>query len=372
MDSITPWITFETSPGGSTVTQHEPCFVALDAIADGRTPSFVTLVGKRSKSTLLEQLLGNGAAIATHKDVYLRTSPKLTHNSTPMVVVDCGIASSQPQNPGAVVSPASSSTQWSLPITRDVTADFCSRILAPFASVICCFVTDLGGPRATARWLARQIHATPTHDLAATPRLLLVVETSSDAFDESIAVNKARDLLLAAIQGGSHEPGLDYINKHFSSIEVLGIHSHRSIAVRSRALKRRLQGMSEAAMSDRLAASAQFDLVHFKTLTRRALDHWCSQKSAPFRFSLASRPLGFTSTNFKHCLQDFLGQLPSQAWLWHFAAPLVASSLLLASFPPHAHGTSTPTQLTHLLTMHKNLHLIIFSMSSILQLVSQR
>ncbi|EOA89665.1 uncharacterized protein SETTUDRAFT_37330 [Exserohilum turcica Et28A] len=29
--------------------------------------------------------------------------------------------------------------------------------------------------------------------------------------------------------------------------------------------------------------------------------------------------------------------MPSQAWLWHFAAPLIASALLLASYPPGAH-----------------------------------
>jgi hypothetical protein len=344
MDSSTPWITFETSPGGSTVTQHESCFDALDTISNSCTPSFVTLIGKRSKSTLLERLLGNGAAVATHKDVYLRTSTKLTQNSTPMVVIDCGIASAQFQDPGVLGSPASSSTQWSLPITRDVTANFCGRILAPFTSVLCCFVTDLGGPRATAMWLARQINAPLTHDLASTPRLLLVVETTSHAFDESVAVNKARGLLLAALRELGHESGLECIDKHFSSIQVLGIHSHRSIANRAQALKRRLHEMSDLAMRDRLADSAQFKFAHFKVLVHKALDHWCSQSTAPFRFSLASRPLGFTTRALDHCLEDFLSQLPSQAWLWHFAAPLIASSLLLASYPPHAHGTLPPVK----------------------------
>lgn len=371
MDSNTPWITFETSPGGSTVTQNEICFEALDAISSNSTPTFVTLVGKRSKSSLLDRLLGNGTATSPHRDIYLRTSPQLTHNSTPMVVLDCGIASAQPTIPGTVVLPPSSSTQWSLPITRDITASFCSRILAPFTSVFCCFVTDLGGPRATAKWLARQMNATPTHDLGASPRLLLVMETSSDAFDESIAVNKAKALLLAAIQNGSKNRDLDYINRHFSSIEVLGIQSRRSIAVRARKLKRRLQGMSDAAVYDRVASSAQFSLSHFVTLTKRALDHWSSHGSAPFRFSLASRPLGFTNESFDHCLQDFLSQLPSQAWLWHFAAPLVASSLVLASYPPHAHGMYNSAQLLQVLTMQKDLRLIISSTSFMLQLANQ-
>ncbi|RAQ98955.1 FabD/lysophospholipase-like protein [Stemphylium lycopersici] len=30
--------------------------------------------------------------------------------------------------------------------------------------------------------------------------------------------------------------------------------------------------------------------------------------------------------------------MPSQAWLWHFAAPLIASALLLASYLPNAHN----------------------------------
>jgi hypothetical protein len=30
--------------------------------------------------------------------------------------------------------------------------------------------------------------------------------------------------------------------------------------------------------------------------------------------------------------------MPSQAWLWHFAAPIIALALLLASYPPNSHS----------------------------------
>jgi hypothetical protein len=30
--------------------------------------------------------------------------------------------------------------------------------------------------------------------------------------------------------------------------------------------------------------------------------------------------------------------MPSQSWLWHFAAPIIASALLLSSYPPRSHS----------------------------------
>ncbi|RII24876.1 hypothetical protein CUC08_Gglean005691 [Alternaria sp. MG1] len=244
---------------------------------------------------------------------------------------------SQPPNPSAARS-ATPATSWSLPEIRNVSATLCARVFSPFSSVICCFVSDLGGPKAVANWLADFADAATARDLPTVPRILLVVETTSDTFDESIATSKA----IAHLQQASHtndcvhENQLDHLN--IGEIEVLGLQSYKSTAARARALKRRLLAMSEKSMKERAGKLTQFNHTHVQALTKRALGHISTKIDEPFQLANASRSKGFTTSLLEACLSDFFLQLPSQAWLWHFAAPLVASALLLASYPPGAHN----------------------------------
>jgi hypothetical protein len=204
--------------------------------------------------------------------------------------------------------------------------------------VICCFVSDLGGLKAVANWLADFADAATARDLPTVPRILLVVETTLDTFDESIATSKA----IAHLQQASHtndcvhENQLDHLN--IGEIEVLGLQSYKSTAARARALKRRLLAMSEKSMKERAGKLTQFNHTHVQALTKRALGHISTKIDEPFQLANASRSKGFTTSLLEACLSDFFLQLPSQAWLWHFAAPLVASALLLASYPPGAHS----------------------------------
>jgi hypothetical protein len=96
--------------------------------------------------------------------------------------------------------------------------------------------------------------------------------------------------------------------------------------------------MSEASMEERASDFTQFSYPHFQALAKQALSQISTDITKPLRFAGASRPRGFTTDLLEACLSDFLLQMPSQAWLWHFAAPLVASALLLASYPPNAHS----------------------------------
>ena len=192
-----PWITFETSRSGNIVTHYEPELrpalseSQADNVERNYRPSFVTFVGRRSKAILLDRLLGGDLAVPVHKEVYLWSLPR-QNGSPPCVIIDCGMqnSQSQPPNPSAARS-ATPATSWSLPEIRNVSATLCARVFSPFSSVICCFVSDLGGPKAVANWLADFADAATARDLPTVPRILLVVETTSDTFDESIATSKA-------------------------------------------------------------------------------------------------------------------------------------------------------------------------------------
>jgi hypothetical protein len=265
--SSLPWITFETSPGGNTVTYHEPLPSEADAsaiaIENGCRPSFVTFVGRRSKTTLLDRLLGGDVAIPVHKQVYLWSLPRQS-GCTPLVVIDCGMqnSQSQPPNPAAATN-SMAATSWSLPEIRNVNATLCGRVFSSFSSVICCFVSDLGGPKAVAKWLAELASGMAAPDLPTMPRILLVVETSSDTFDERIAANKATVHLHQALQSNDCIQEGSPSRLNIGEIEVLGLQLSKSTPARARALKRRLLAMSNVAIRERARDYTQFSYAHF-------------------------------------------------------------------------------------------------------------
>lgn len=308
----TPWITFETSPSGNIVTCHEPPpsgsslqETQASAIEDYSRPSFVTFVGRRSKAILLDKLLRAELAVPVHREVYLWSLPR-QRGCAPLVVIDSGMQNSLSQHPSPTIAAAATpATSWSLPEVGNFNATLCGKVFFPFSSVICCFVSNIGGPRAVAKWLADLADAVAVRDLPTLPRILLVVETKSDTFDERIAANKATAHLKQALR-------TDCIPEHKSSlqnireIEVLGLQSYKSTLLRARALKRRLLAMSEASMIERASDCTQFSYAHFHVLTRQALSQMSTDITAPFKFAGASRLVGFTTELLEACLTDFL------------------------------------------------------------------
>ncbi|KAF2849419.1 FabD/lysophospholipase-like protein [Plenodomus tracheiphilus IPT5] len=338
MTSI-PWLTFVTSPAGNTLTYHEP--LTDPALEVGCKPSIVTFVGRRSKTTLLNQMLGDTVSVPVHKDVFLWSSPQSRSlgGCAPLLVIDCGVQNSdrQPLNP-AYSDPTRAQESWPMPGISNFNAALCGRIFLPFSSVLCCFVSDLGGPKAAARWLADLSMAPKSSYLPLLPRVLLIVETTSDTFDEMVAAKKFRVHLEKAMRWDKAEAEHDIRRPFAGSIEVLGLHSCKSNVLRARAFKRRLIAMCDASTRERASLFVQFSYTHFLSLTKQMIARFSSNDTSPFQLAKASRAHGFSTSLLESCLTDFLQQLPSQAWLWHFAAPIIASALLLSSYPPRAHS----------------------------------
>jgi hypothetical protein len=347
MDAL-PWLTLRTIPGGKIVTFHEPVISPSNAISHDCRPSYITLVGKRSKTVLLNELLGETSSLSVHKDVYLRSSPKFRANHSSLVIIDSGVQGTR--LPGfETLRAAGKEVSWTLPSrVKDFNAVLRAKVFSTFSGVICYFVNDLGGLTAIVNWLAEQVNAPALSDLPTLPRVLLVLETSSVTFDESVVAHKITRLLRDALKQ-SKQPHESLIaqretERHFAGLEVIGLQSAQSNVAQARALKKRLLAMSTASMRERESTNTVFSLRHFLDLSKQVLSHICSDLEYPFHLARAARPRGFTTELFEHCLIDFLDQLPSQAWLWHFAAPIIASAMLLASYPPGAHGRSLHTR----------------------------
>jgi len=336
-----PWLTFVTSPGGNTLTYHEPPLSQLDpALRNDCKPSIVTFVGRRSKTVLLNQMLGDTVTVPVHRDVFLWSSPRLRTlgGCAPLLVIDCGVQNSkvQPLNP-ALSDPTRAQTSWTVPKISNFNAALCGRVFSPFSNVLCCFVNDLGGPKAVSRWLADLSAVPRSSDLPLVPRVLLIVETTSDTFDETVAAHR----FVAHVEDAIRSYGKDaeqYTTRPFEgSMEVLGLHSSKSNAHRAQTLKRRLVAMCDMSTRERASTLTQFSCGHFLSLTKQMMACF-SNNTNDFQLASATRARGFSTSLLESCLVDFLQQLPSQVWLWHFAAPIIASALLLSSYPPRAHS----------------------------------
>lgn len=341
-----PWITLR----GNNVTLHEPIIDASNAVLPDSKPSYVVFVGKLSKTILLDELFGgprHTGSLPVHRDVYLRSSPKLRADRTPLVIIDSGVQGRRPPDSG--IRTVTKETSWTfLTDTNDYNATLCARVFSVFSSVICYFVHDLGGLKATAARLAKEVilNDTMTSDSQARPRVLLVLPTSSDSFQEIVAAHKVTKLVTKALrlagQYGDSAVAQQQVHRHFAGLEVIALQSNKSSAVQAKALRHRLLAMSQASMQERASTFALFNFRHFLDLSKKLLGLVCSDPGRTQTLSLAhaSRSCGFSTSLLEHCLTDLLQQIPSQAWLWHFVAPLIASALMLASYPPGAHGES--------------------------------
>lgn len=336
-----PWITSENSPSGNTLTQYD----IIDIHDPNNTikPSIVTMVGRRSKTVILESMLKPQESIAVHRQIYLRLSRKANGSDPPFLFIDCGIprARTPPYTTSKIQERTSSS--WNLPLSENIPETLCSRIFAPFSSIIVLFASDLGGQRVVAEWLARQLVSSAPSDLPIAPLILIVVETKSRTFDEDTAAAKIISLVTRFMShlSGHNNDQASCKENHFSgvrNISIMGLPSSLPTRDRAKVFKKRLLQLSLRADKVRKNMSVQFSLTHFQALSKQALSHWAQGSvGKPFAFARGSRPNGFSTDLLASCVKDFIDQMPSQSWLWHVAIPLIASSLFMSSYPPGAH-----------------------------------
>jgi hypothetical protein len=329
-----PWITFRNAPNGGVLTQDGQ--ITEDRLDAGHVrPSIITVVGRKLKTTLLEQFLGT-LSIPVHQQVYLRALPKRRGGPTPVVIIDCGVLRGH-----SATDPPRNSTSWEIPAQENITATITSKVFSPFSGVVVYFVSDLGGLKSVVGWLAAHATSALASDLPVLPRILLVIDTTSDSFDESIAASRASSQLLVAMQNLKHyasqKQAQEDINCHFRDITVLGLKSTMTNEELGRIFKRRLLALSDLSVQDRSSAAVHFNLSHFQALSKKAIE-CLSRGEQTIRIAHMSRPHGFSIALFEHCLKDLFTQLPSQSWLWNFSSLLIASALLLSSYPPGSHG----------------------------------
>jgi hypothetical protein len=81
-----------------------------------------------------------------------------------------------------------------------------------------------------------------------------------------------------------------------------------------------------------------FSAAHFAAFFRSASAHFADSPNAPLDFVKASRMHNPVEPQLSKHLSNLLTQITSSSQLIEFAAPMVASTLFLDSYPPGARG----------------------------------
>lgn len=351
-----PWLHLDYTKGAKLLKESSgstsSSFIRRDA-----TPRMALLIGRKAKSTMLRQILPDihpdcfatphGQAFMWHdtEDAGQILVDFELHNydkGTPMVPtinevivtrnIDCTTLSEQSYT------------------RRQFGNLFSGRALAPMCHTLCYFASDLGGLRGVATLLATQMLQPSASNLPTDclPRVLIVIDTAARNFSPGAVVSSIMEaiahLLKSLPHGNSSETGditdddvSSLVKRHFYEIQVIGLLRSASLIEKGLLLRERLSDLSQQNAVARNLHGLCFKRDHFFTMMDRLLDHFVVSWTQPFSFVKSSRPIGFTLEELLFHLQEVFSLLPAEVWMGHFLCPLLASTILLANYPPGSH-----------------------------------
>ena len=216
-----------------------------------------------------------------------------------------------------------------------------SKLLLPFADIFCFFCDDLGGLRQVARHLAAWLEQGDSSTLPRSthPRVVIVTEKLPPGAESE---KEARTALLWLLR----EETTKDLSERVSAIDIIALFPNGTISVeaRHRLLKERLMDGSDLVRKNREDVRSLFSTTHFVTFLRSACEHFSNSIDRPFDFIQAFREYNPVALDLEEHLSNFLKHVKAPGELTEFAAPIIASSLLLDNYPPDAHRKSTLTK----------------------------
>jgi hypothetical protein len=349
-----PWILLSRKPHAALRINSDIHHSAnlIPSSHESTYPSIISLLGKGHKSEVLRNILGgpdSNYPQEQHGQIHLWLEPQ-SSRLNPLLFADCEINhynSSQWQTSLSSGPAAYTPIQWAPPgriASVELGSSVCSRILVPMSNVVCIFASDFDGIPGTARFIAKLIQVSSNHDISGLfkPRLLVVVSSQSTRLSEP----KVESRILSVIQDQlsneheNQEPRSveNQIYTVFHSLRVLilrpGLHNGTE---RAQIVRTRLLIMDGDAYKSRTSNRVLFSFSHIQSLFSSLITHFCKEEDKAFSFIGHSRPHGFNHEMLNEHLKSLLTVIPCEAWLWHFIIPLLASSLLLATYPPESH-----------------------------------
>lgn len=212
-----------------------------------------------------------------------------------------------------------------------------ANLLNPFVDVVCLFLSDFGGMAKVVEFIAAWLKICNNQRLPAIcyPRLLVVVDNSAIIKPGKPWEDRWKRNLLQSLRKKTTKP----FEQAFSHLSVHHLSINNQIReFRYLSLKDRLLNESDAIRAIRIEKRMHFIGKHFNALFDYAYDHFISNTNKQFNFVKASRLLNPASTDLKRHFFNFVNHFQVAQEINNFVLPVVASAILLDSFPPGMHG----------------------------------
>ncbi|KAJ9607014.1 hypothetical protein H2204_015708, partial [Knufia peltigerae] len=209
-----------------------------------------------------------------------------------------------------------------------------SRLLLPFTDVFCFFASDLGGFRGVASQLAGWLRDVTVPISTPFIRPSVVIVTDKIPLTQMAETEAQKALLFLLNEETSQDPSL-----LFSCIEVVAvphIQKFRSPGSLER-LKHRLLLRIRKAEQFRRETRTLYSLTHFAAFFKSACEHFSTSDSEPFDFIKASRSHNPLAEDHALHLASLLRTCNTAQDLTDFVVPVIASSLMMDSYPPDCH-----------------------------------
>jgi hypothetical protein len=314
---------------------------------DTQRPSLFVLIGNAEKSIALQAVFGTKKARRCvvkqrHSEIHLHLDPATTFTDRPVLLASCDMR----QRPAGWTSAKRDGCHRE---TRHVFRQRVSagggtmdellpHLLFPLADVFCFFSDDLGGFRPIARRLALWLDQSrsPAPPKTALPSVLIVTSKLSPGAE---AEERAKRAFLCMLEEETAVSPFEQL----SAIDVVAVLPKRAVSAvsRCRRVKDRLMEKSDHVRSEREARRVLYSATHMAAFLQAAATHFTRTLDAPFDFIQASRVHNHVAPDLAEHLSTFLKHTASSTQLTEFAAPMLASTLLLDSYPPNAHRMSS-------------------------------
>lgn len=310
---------------------------------DEQRPSILVLVGNTEKSVATRTLFGfrNTRRPKTQQkscEISIHPDPSTAPSDCPLLLVNWDVRKSCDKWSGTKRNRCYEAGQTllrQLPSREGFADDFHTQLLSPFTDVFCFFSDDLGGFRQVAQRLACWLEHGRSSTLPVGTLPSVVIVTSRFAPKPAVEAEARKAFLWMLAEETPEDPF-----QQLSTIDIVAIRSKgaTSAKVRFRRVKEHLRQRLKQAQTNREDNQVSFSATHVAAFFKRASIHFAESINTPFDFVRASRAFNTVASDMREHFSNFLKHTTSIHQLTNFSAPMIASSLLLDSYPPDAHG----------------------------------
>ncbi|KAL0929611.1 uncharacterized protein CTRU02_215510 [Colletotrichum truncatum] len=343
----TGWLRLSTKDRAYVLEISDRAQRLLDSLPrpDNQFPGVIHLIGNETKRLAMKRL---GVEIARpntsrgHGEIHLSLSADTVASDRPVVVADSDIPLhnrlGRPRKPPLcheitarpLLQPLKNASSSKVECIADRAY---TRMLLPFADVICFFAGDVGGLPRVAHRLAAWLDLGKQSTSAVCPWLVIIVESGEE--------NVARQTLLKSLRTMT---SIDVLTL-FQGIRVVslaGLAPKTALrrgcpSARWDTFRNELLYMVETKRVERLQASCLFSATHLAAFLRHAAERLGDVTSPPLDFLGAARIENPVAGDLEHHLANFLREFRSLESLRAFAVPVIASTFLLDQYPPGMH-----------------------------------